>query len=279
MSDSLRPYGLQHACPSLSPGTCSNSCPLSQWSHPTISSSVASFSFCPQSFPASGSFSNESALLIRWPKYWSFSFSNSPSNEYSGLISFRIEWFHLLAIQVTLKNILQHHSSKASILQCLALFMIQLSHSYMTTGKIIPLIIWAFVSKGMSLLFNALYSLVIDFLPRSKCLLILWLQSSSTVILEPKKIKSATASAFSPTICHKVMGPDAMIFYWMLSCKPVLSLSSFTLIKRLFGSSSFSGIRVVSSAYLRLLIFLLSVLIPACDSSTQHFAWGTLRIS
>ena len=129
----------------------------------------------PSIFPSIRVFSNESALHIRWPKYWSFSFSNSPSNEYSGLISFRIEWFHLLAIQVTLKNILQHHSSKASILQCLALFMIQLSHSYMTTGKAIALTRQTFVNKLMSLLFNMLSRFVIAFLPRSRCLLIPWL--------------------------------------------------------------------------------------------------------
>ena len=233
----------------------------------------------PSIFPSIRVFSNESALHIRWSKYWSFSFSISPSNVYSGLISFRIEWFYLLAVQVTLKSGLQHRSSKASILSCSAFFMIQLSHSYMTTGKIIALIIWIFVNKGMSLLFNTLYRLVIDFLPKSKCLLILWLQSSSTVILEPKKIKSTTASTFPPTISHEVMGPDATIFYWILSFKPAFSLSFFSLIKRLFGSSSLSGIRVVSSAYLRLLIFSPSVLIPACDSSTQNFAWGTLHVS
>ena len=132
-------------------------------------------------------FSNESVLYIRWPKHWSFSFSISPSNEYSGLISFRMDWFDLLAVQGTLKSLLQHHSSKASILWCLDFFMVQLLHPYMTTGKTIALTVWAFVDKVMSLLFNMLSRLVITFLPRSKHLLISWLQSPSAVILEPKK--------------------------------------------------------------------------------------------
>ena len=142
----------------------------------------------PSIFSRTRVFSNESALRIMLPKYWSFSFSISPSNEYSGLISFRIDWFDLLAIQGTLKSLLQHHSSKALILQCSAFFMVQLSHPYMTTGKTIALTRQTFVSKIMSLLFNMLSRLVIVFLPRSKRLLILWLQSSSAVILEPKKM-------------------------------------------------------------------------------------------
>ena len=133
-------------------------------------------------------FSNESVLCIRWPKYWGFSFDISPSNEYSGLISFRIDWLDLLAVQETLKSLFQHHSSKAAILQCPAFFMVQLSHLYMTAGKTIALSSWTFVSKIVSLLFNMLSSLVIAFLPRSKRLLISWLQSPSAVILEPKKI-------------------------------------------------------------------------------------------
>ena len=141
-------------------------------------------------------------------KYWSFSFSISPFNEYSGLISFRIDWLDLLAVQGTLKSLLQHHSAKASILWRSAFLTVQLSHPYMTTGKIIALIRHTFVGKVMSLLFNMLSRLVIPFLPRSKCLLISWLQSSSAVILEPPKIKSATVS---PSICHEVMGPDATI--------------------------------------------------------------------
>ena len=157
MSDSLRPQELQHTrlpCPSLPPWVSSNSCPLSQWCHPRISSSVAPFSSCPQCFPASGSFPmNESTLRIRWPKYWSFSFNISPSDEYSGLIPFRIDWFDLLAVQGPLKSLLQHHSSvKASVLQHSALFMVQLSHPYMTTGKTVALTRWTFVGKVMSLL-------------------------------------------------------------------------------------------------------------------------------
>ena len=133
--------------------------------------------------------SNESALHIRWPKYWSFSFSISPSNEYSGLISFRMDWLDLLAIQGTCKSLLQHHSSKATILQCSAFFIVQLSHPYMTTGKTIPLTRWTFVGQVMSLLFSMLSRWVIAFLPRIKCLLISWLESPCAVILEPPKIK------------------------------------------------------------------------------------------
>ena len=142
-------------------------------------------SSCPKSFPASGSFSSESALHIRWPKYWSFSFSISPSNDHLGLISFKMDWLDLLAVQGTLKSLLQHHGSKASILQRSAFFIVQLSHPYMTTGKTIALTRWAFVGKIMSLLFNMLSRLVIAFLPKSKRPLISWLQSPSAVILEP----------------------------------------------------------------------------------------------
>ena len=158
-----------------------NSCPLSQWCHPTISSSVAPFSSHLQSLPASGSFPM-SQLLIRLPKYWSFSFSISPSNEYSGLISFRIDWFDVLAVQGTLKSLCQHHDSKASILRCSAYFMVQLSLLYMTTGKTVPLTIRTFISKMISVLFNTLSRFVIGFLPRSKHLLISWLQSPSAVM-------------------------------------------------------------------------------------------------
>ena len=157
------------------------------------------------------------------PKYWSFSFSISPSNEYSGLISFRMDWLHLLAVQGTLKSLLQHHTSKASILLCSAFFIVQLSHPYMTTGKTIALTRGTFVGKVMSLLFRMLSRLVITFLPRSKRLLISWLQSPSTVILEPRKIKSDTVSTVYPSICHEVMGPDATILvFWILSFKPTL---------------------------------------------------------
>ena len=162
----------------------------------------------PSIFPRIWVFAKESVLRISWPKYWSFSFNISPSNEYSGLISFRIDWFNLLAVQGTLKSLLQH-SSKASILLCSAFFMVQLSHPYMTTGKTKALTRRTFVGKAIYLLFNMLSRLVITFLPRSKRLSISRLQLPSAVILEPKKIKSVTVS---PSICHKVMGPDAMVF-------------------------------------------------------------------
>ena len=166
----------------------------------------------PSIFPSIKVFSIESVLHIRWPKYWSFSFSISPSNDYSGLISFRIDWLDLLAVQGTLKSLLQYHSSKASILRRSAFFIVQLPHPYMTTGKTIALTRRTFVGKVMSLLFNMQSSLVMAFLPRSQCLLISRLQSPSVVILQPKKIKSLTVSIVSPPICHEVMGPDSMIF-------------------------------------------------------------------
>ena len=202
--------------------------------------------FLPSIFPSIRVFSNESVLPIKWPNYWSFSFSISPSNEFSGLICFRMDWLELLAVQETLKSLLQHHSSKASILRCLAFFIVQLSYPYMTTGKTIALTRWIFVGKIMCLLFNMLSRLVIDFLPRSKCLLISWLQSPSAVIWEPPKIKSVTFSIVSTSISHEVMGPDAMILvFQMLSFKPNFSLSSFTFIKRLF-SSLLSGVICIS---------------------------------
>ena len=157
-------------------------------------------------FPSIRVFSNESALSIRWPKYWSFSFNISPSNEHPGLTFFRMDWLDLFAVQGTLKSLLQHHSSKASILRHSAFFIVQLSHPYMTTGKTIALTSWTFVDKVMSLLLNMQSKLVITFLPRSKHLLISWLQSPSTVILKPRKIKSATVSTVSPSTCHEVMG-------------------------------------------------------------------------
>ena len=163
----------------------------------------------PSIFPSIRVFSNESALHIKWPKLWSFRLNISPSNEYSGLISFRMDWLDLLAGQGTLKSLLQHHSSKASILGCSAFFIVQLSHKYMTTGKTTALTRWTFVDKVMSLIFNMLSRLVVTFLPRSKRLLISWLQSPSAVISEPPNIKSATVSTVSPSICHEVMGPDA----------------------------------------------------------------------
>ena len=163
-------------------------------------------------FPSIRVFSNESVLRIRWPKYWSFSFSISPSNEYSGLISFRMDWFDLLEVQGTLKSLLQHHSSKASILWCSAFLMVHLSHTYMTTGKTIALTRQTFFGKIMSLLFNMLSQLVITFLLRSKSLLISWLQSPSTVLLKTKKLKSVTVPIVSPSMYHEVMGSNVIIF-------------------------------------------------------------------
>ena len=165
----------------------------------------------PSTPPSIRVFSNESTLRMRWPKYWSFSFNISPSNEHPRLISFRMDWLDLLAVQGMLKSLLQHHSSKASILWHSAFFTVQLSHPYMTTGKTIALTRWTFVGKVMSLLYNMLSRLVITFLPRSKHLLISWPQPPSTVVLEPPKIKSDTVSTVSPSISHEVMGPDAMI--------------------------------------------------------------------
>ena len=173
-------------------------------------------------------------VLFKWVssshqvvKYWSFSFNISPSNVHPGLISFRMDWLDLLAVQGTLKSLLQHHSSKASSLRYSAFFILQLSHPDMTTGKTIALTRWTFVGKVMSLLFNMLSRLVIAFLPRSKRLLISWLQPPFAVILEPKKIKSATVSTVSPSICHEVMGLDRsallaslLIWYWHCSCGP-----------------------------------------------------------
>ena len=205
------------------------------------------FIFChpllllPSVFPSIGVFSNESTLRIRWPNYWIFHFSISPSSEYSGLISFRIDWFYLLAVPGTLKSILQHHSSKALILQCSAFFIVQLSHPYMTTGKTIALTRWTFVGKVMSLLFNMLSRLAIVFLPRRKRLLISWLQSPLAVIYKVC-YRLHCFSTYLPwsdgTGCQD-------LHFWMLSFKPVsFSLSSFTFIRRLFSSSSLSVLRV-----------------------------------
>ena len=184
MSNSLQPHGLQHArppCPSPTPRVYSNSCPLSRWCHPAISASVIPFS-CLQSFPASESFQMSQLFASDGQ-----SFNISPSSEHSGLLSFRMDWLDLPAVQGTLKSLLQHHSSKASILRCSAFFIVLLSHPYMTTGKTIVLTRWTFVGKVMSLLLNMLSRLVTTFLPRSKHLLISWLQSPSAVVLEPKK--------------------------------------------------------------------------------------------
>ena len=206
VSDSLRPHESQHArppCPSPTPGIYSNSCSSSRWCHPAISSSVVPFSTCPQSLPASGSF--PMSQLFAWvTKVLEFqlqhqSFQWTPRTD----LLFRMDWLDLLAVQGTVKSLLQHHSSKASIFRCSAFFRVQLSHPYMTTGKPIALTRWTFVGKVMSLLFNMLSRLVISFLPRSKHLLISWLQTPSAAILKPPKIKSDTASTVSPSIPMK----------------------------------------------------------------------------
>ena len=230
MSDSLWPHGLQQArlsYPSPTPRACLNSCPLSWWCHPTISSSVVPVSSCLQSFLAPGSFQ----FFASGGKGIGVQIQHQSFQWIFRTDTFRIDWLDLLAVQGTLNSLLQHHSSNASILQCSAFFTVQLSHSYMTTGKTIALTWWTFAGKVMFLLFNMLSRLVIAFLPRSKHLLISWLQSPSAVILEFKKIKSVTVSIVSPSICHEVMGRDAMILvFWMLSLSQLfqspLSLSS-----------------------------------------------------
>jgi len=225
-------------------------------------------------------FSNDSTLHMRWPKYWSFSFSISPSNEHPGLISFRMDLLDLLAVQGTLKSLLQHHSSKASILGCSAFFTVQLSHPNMTTGKTIALTRWTFVDKAMSLLLNTLSRLVIAFLPRSKRLLISWLQSPSAVILEPRKIKSDTVSTVSPSICDEVMGPDAMIFvFWMLSFKQTFALSSFFssrdfLVPLHFLAEGWCHLHIWGYWYFSRQSWFQLVLLPV-----QCFSWCTLHIS
>ena len=255
VSHSLWPHESQHARPPLSITNFRSSLKFTSIESVMSSSHLIlclPLFLLPPIPPSIRVFSSESALCMRWPKYWSLRFSITPSKEHLGLISFRRDWLDLLAVQGT--------------------FTIQLSHPYMTTGKTIALTRWTLVGKVMSLLLNMLSRLVITFLPRSKRLLISWLLSPSAVIWEPQKIKSDTVSTVSPSICHELMGPDAMIFvFWMLSFKPSFSLSSFTFIKRLFSSSSLSAVRMVSSAYLRLLIFLPAALIPAYASSSPAF--------
>ena len=222
MSNTLWPHGPHHTrllCSILSTRVCSNSCPLSWWCFLTISASLTPpLLFNPSRHQG---FSSQLALCIRWPKYWSFRISISPYKEYSRLISFEIDWFDLLALPGTPKSLLQHHSLKVSVLQCSAFLMLQLSHLYMTAGKTITLTMWTFVGKVMSLLFNMLSRFVIAFLPRGKCLWISWMQSLISVILEPKKMKSDTASTFFPSVYHEMMGLDAMILVFLtLSFKP-----------------------------------------------------------
>ena len=278
MSGSLQPHGLQHtrlSCPSPSPRACSNSCPLSQWFHPTISSSVLPFSSCLQSFPAFESFL-VSWLLTSGGQSIGASASASvlPMNVQDlGLTS-------LISLQSKRlsKSLLQHHSSKAPVLHHSAFIMVQISHLYMTTGKTIALTRWTLVNKITSLLFNTLSRFAIAFLPRSKHLLISWLQSPSAVIFRAQENKVCSCFHYFPI--YEVMGPNAMILaFWMLSFKQVFSLSSFTFIKRLFSSSLLSAIKVVSFAYLRLLIFLLQSWFQLVLHPAWHFAWCTLHIS
>ena len=267
MYNSLWPHELQHArppCPSPTPRVYPNSCPLSPWCHPTISSSFTLFSSCPQFFPESGSFPM-SQLFASGGQSIEVSASTSvlPMNTqdwsplgWTGWISLQFKGLS----RVFSNTVVQKHQF---------FFIVQLSHPYMTTGKTTALTRRTFVDKVMSLLFNILSRFVVAFLPRRRCLFILWLQSSSIVVLEPKKMKSVTVSIVSPSICHEVMGLDAVILvFWMLSFKPAFSLSSFTFIKRL---SSLSAIQVVSSACLGLVIFLPELLIPACESSIPAF--------
>ena len=228
---------------------------------------VVPFSSCLQSFPASGSISNQSVLCIRWPKYWSFSFSISTSNEYSALISFRIDWYDLLAVQGTFKSLLQHHSSKASILQCSAFLIVPLSYPYMTTGKTIALTRQTFVRKVMSLLFSMLSRLVTAFSSKEKASFNFMAAVTICSDFGAQENKVCYCFPCFPIYLPEVMGSDAMILvFWMLTFK-----STFTFTKKLFSSSSFSAIRVVSSTYVRLLIFLLAVLIPGCASSSLAF--------
>ena len=229
MSNSVTPWttACQPPCPSLTPGIYTTSCPLTLWCHPTIYLILCHpLLLLPSIFPNIRVFSNKSVLQIRRPKYWRFSFNISPSSEYSGLISFRMDWLDLLAIQGTLKS-LQHHSSKAAILRHSAFFVVQLSHPYRTTGKTIAFTRYTFFGKVMSLLFNTLSRLVITFLPRANVFYFDGCNHHLQWFLETPKIKSLTVSTVSPSICHKVMGPDAMILvFWVLSFKPTFSLSS-----------------------------------------------------
>ena len=236
MSDSLRPHESQHArppCPSPTPGVYSNSCPSSRWCHPAISSSLVPFSSCPQSLPASGSF--PMSQLFSWGGQStgdSASPSVLPMNTQDWSPLGWTGWISLLS----LKSHLQHHSSKASIFRHSAFFTVQLSHPYMTTGKTIAFTRWTFVGKVMSLLFNMLSMLVITFLPRSKRLLISWLQSPSAVIWSPK---NKVWHCFHSLSIYFPWGDGTILVFWMLSFKPTLSLSSFTFIKRLFSPLHF----------------------------------------
>ena len=267
MSNSLQPQEPQHArpsCPSPTARVYPNPCPLSRWCHPTFSSSVIPFSSCPQSFPASGSL-QMSQLFASGGQ--SIGVSNSTSVLPMNTQDWPpLGWTGWLFLQSKgLKSLLQHHSSKSSILQWSAFFIVWHSNPYITTGKTIASTTWTYAEKTMSLLVIMLSRLVITFLLRSKCVSVSWLQSSSSETLEPPKVVSHCFPCFTIYLRWS----DAV--FWMLSFKPTFSLSSFTFIKRLFSSFSLSAIRVVSSAYLRLLIFLLAILIHVCASSSPPF--------
>ena len=283
VSNALWPHWLQHTrlpCPWQTPRAWSDSCPSSRWCHPTISSSAIPFSSCLQPFPESGSFPMGQFFTSGGQTVGvSASVSVLPMNIQDW---FPLGWTGWISLQSKgPSSLLQHYSSKVSILWCSTFFMVQLSHPYMSTGKTIALTRWAFVSKAKSLLFNMLSRWVITFLPRSRCLLISWLQSPSSVISEPEKIKSLTVSIVSPSIWHEVMRLGAInLVFWILSFKPAFSLC-FALIKRLFSSSSLSIIRVVPSAYLRLSMFLPAVLFPASASSSTafHTMWSACKLN
>ena len=281
MSDSCEPkdcsmpgFPVLHHFP---PGVCSHSCPLSWWCYLAISSSATLFSFC----------LSQHQGLFQWvhflhhvAKVSELQLQHQSFQWMLSVVFLRIDWFDLSAVQGILRSVLQHHNSKASILQHSAFFMVQLLQPYMTTGKTIALTIWTFVSKVMSLLFNTLSRFVIALLARSKRLLILWLQSASTVILELKKIKSVTASPFSPSICHEVMGLDAMILvFWMLSFKLAfhssLSPSSRgSLVSLLFLPLEWYHLHIWGCQYLSQQSWFQLVSHPA-----WHFSWRTLHMS
>ena len=226
----------------------------------------------PSNLPSTGGFSSDSVLHIKWPKYCCFNFSVK-SFQRIFRVDFLNDWLVWSPCSPGDSQESFSNTTDQSINSLAPSFLYSpLSHPYMTTGKTTALTRWTLVGKVMSLLFNMLSRFSVVFLPRSKCLLISCLQSSSAVVLEHKKRNSVTISIVSPFICHEVMGPDTMILvFWMLSFKPAFSLSSFTYIKRLFTSSSLSAIMMVSSAYMRLLTFLLEILIPACASSSPAF--------
>ena len=274
VSDSLWPHGLQHAklpCPSPIPRAYSNACPSHPWCHPTTSSSVIPFAYCLQSFPASGYFPMS--------QFFTSGGQSIGVSASTSVLPMSIQDWFPLGLTGWISRVFSITTVQKQ-LWCSAFFIVQLSHPYMTTGKTIALTRRTFVDKVMSLLLNMLSRLVIAFLPRGKHLLISWLQPPSAVILEPKKIKSLTISIESPSLCYELMGLDAMILvFWMLSFNPTFSLSSFTFIERFFSSSSLSAIRVVSSAYLTLLIFPLESWFQLVLHPAQHFTWCTLHIS